>query len=85
MAQLSLTEAQRLLLGIVSSVESGITSPESAFDELTQLKSRASEAGLKFAAPYTVEDLQTLRANQLSEYETSAPYVEPSYEPSDSY
>jgi hypothetical protein len=85
MANLTLTEAQRTLLGIVTSVESGVTAPEVAVDELARLKSRALEAGLKFSAPYTLEDFKNLRANQLSQYETSEPYVEPSYESSDSY
>lgn len=85
MAQLTLTEVQRTLLGIVSSVESGVTTPEAAVDELTRLKSRASEAGLKFSPLYTLEDFQNLRANQLSQYETSEAYVEPSYESSASY
>lgn len=77
---LTLTEAQRLLLGIITSVESGVTSPEDAVEELAELKTKA--AGLNFKADYTLENFQKIRENYVSTYEASD---EPSYEPSESY
>lgn len=82
---LTLTEAQRLLLGIITSVESGVTTPEEATDELTSLKTRAANAGVNFKADCTVDDFIKIRENYVSTYESSEPYVEPSYESSDSY
>ncbi len=76
---LTLTEAQRLLLGIITSVEGGVTTPEDAISELEELKSRA---GANFRADYTVDDFIKLRENYVSQYETSTTYVEESYEPS---
>lgn len=82
---LTLTEAQRLLLGIISSVEGGITTPEDASEELAELKEKAAKAGLNFKADYTVDDFIKIRESYVSQYETSTPYVEPSYESSESY
>jgi hypothetical protein len=79
---ITLTELQRLLLGIVSSVESGVTTPAEAANELANLKARAVSAGLKFHADYTEDDFQKIRENYVSMYETSTPYVEESYEQS---
>ncbi len=85
MAQFTLTEAQRILLGIITSVESGVTTPEEAALELSSLKARASTAGVNFKADYTVADFQKIRENYVTTYDTSAPYEEPSYEYSNSY
>jgi len=82
---LTLTEAQRLLLGIISSVESGVTTPDEAAEELQNLRYRATQAGVNFRADYTVDDFTKIRENYVSTYETSQPYVEPSYESSESY
>jgi hypothetical protein len=80
---LTLTEAQRLLRGIITSVESGVTLPEDAVEELAELKTKA--AGLNFKADYTLADFQKIRENYVSTYDSSEPYVEPSYETSESY
>lgn len=85
MAQFTLTEAQRLLLGIITSVESGVTSPEDAVSELKEVKAKAVLAGLTFKADYTVDEFIKIRENYVSTYDTSEPVVEESYEPSDSY
>ncbi len=85
MAKFTLTEAQRLLLGIIASVESGVTTPEEAVAELSSLRTRTKEAGVNFKADYELADFQKLRQNYVSTYETSEPYVEPSYEESSSY
>ena len=82
---LTLTEAQRLLLGIITSVESGVTSPEDAVDELSNLKGNATKSGLPFKADYTLKDFQAIQALSAATYDTSTEYVEPSYESSDSY
>lgn len=79
---LTLTEAQRLLLGIISSVESGVTAPEEAVDELNDLREKAGKAGVPFKADYVLADFEKIRQNYVAQYETSAPYVEESYEPS---
>ena len=82
MGPFTLTQAQRLLLGIITSVESGITTPEEAVSELKVLQDRAFHEGLTFKSDYTADDFTKLRENYVSQYETSTPYVEPSYEPS---
>lgn len=82
---LTLTEAQRLLLGIINSVESGVTTPEEAVEELTKLKANAAKAGLTFKADYTLADFTKIRTEYAAEYEASEPYVEPSFESSESY
>ncbi len=75
MAQFTLTEAQRLLLGIITSVESCVTSPAEAVQELTTLKSRAVAAGINFKAyNYTLADFQKIRDNYVSTYDTSETY-----------
>jgi hypothetical protein len=68
---LTLTATQRLLLGIISSVEAGITSPIEAMAELNELKAQADDAGLKFRADYTVEDFENIRQVFVATYETS--------------
>jgi hypothetical protein len=60
---LTLTTLQQLLLGIMASVESGVTSPEAGFDELAELKAQAREAGIDFTADYSVEDFQRMLEN----------------------
>ena len=79
---LTLTEVQRLLLGIIASVESGVTTPEEAVRELNDLKVKAVVSGLRFKAAYTLEDFQKIRQNYISTYESSEAYIEPSYEES---
>jgi hypothetical protein len=77
---LTLTEAQRLLLGIISSVESGITTPEEAVTELADLKAKAVKANIPtFQADYTLENFQSIRDAYVSEYESS---YEPTYDTS---
>jgi hypothetical protein len=80
---LTLTDAQRLLLGIITSVEGGITEPKDAVEELTTLKAQAAKAGLTFRAEYTLEDFEKIHQNYVSEYDSSTPDVE--YEESTSY
>jgi len=82
---LTLTEAQRLLLGIITSVEAGVTTPEEAVDELNDLREKAGKAGIPFKVDYVLADFVKIRENYVSTYDTSEPYVEPSYESSDSY
>ena len=60
---LTLTEAQRLLLGIITSVEAGVTTPEEAVEELNDLKDRAEEAGFPFDADYTLVDFENISRN----------------------
>lgn len=85
MAKLTLTDAQRTLLGIITSVESGVTSPEDAVKEQETLKAEAQAAGLNLNANYTLADFQQVRAAYAAQYESSETYVEPSYEASESY
>ncbi len=77
---LTLTEAQRLLLGIITSVESGVTTPEEAVEELNDLREKAGKAGIPFKADYTLTDFEKIRENYVSTYESSS-----SYEPESSY
>jgi hypothetical protein len=69
MCKVSITEAQRQLLEIITQVESGVTSPESA---AAQLKTLKEFAPAEFKADYTLEDFQRIKANAVSTYETSA-------------
>ena len=78
---MSLTQVQasRLLLGIITSVESGSTTPEDAVKELEQLKSQAPEG---FKAAFTQVDFQRIRENYAAIYESSQEETEPEFEPS---
>lgn len=78
MAQLTLTEAQRILLGILTSVESGVTSPEDGLSELSSLKARALTDELPFKSNYTLDDLKKIRENHIATYDTSTPVYESS-------
>lgn len=79
---LTLTEAQRLLLGIIASVESGVTTPEDAVEKLETLKIRATVANLTFKADYTLADFQKISGNYISIYESGGePYTESGYAP----
>ena len=72
---LTLTEAQRLLLGIIASVKSGVTEPTAAALELNELKDRTKMAGLNFQADYTVEDFEAIKDEAFfSEYEYESDY-----------
>jgi hypothetical protein len=84
MSALTLTKVRRTLLGIITSVESGVTSPEDAEAELSQLRNEAEKANLNFRADYTVDDFRKIRENYVATYETSQdPYPEEdTYEPS---
>jgi len=83
MKVLTRTSVQRTLLGIISSVESGVTTPESAEEELSQLIDEAEKAGLNFRPNYTVDDFRKIRENYVATYETSQdPYSGDTYEPS---
>lgn len=82
MAKLSLVQAQRDLLGIITSVEAGVTMPEEAVQELNALKSQAPDT---FKPNYTLEDFQNIAKAANTEYDPSTPYVEPEYEPSESW
>jgi hypothetical protein len=66
MPKLTLTEAQRILLGIIESVEVGNFTAEEAVQELTELKADAERAGLNFRADYTLADFQKIREMFLS-------------------
>jgi len=81
---LTLTDVQRELLDIIRDVEEGNRTPESAVRELESLKSRATTAGLKFRADYSLEDFQKIATAAASTYDSSSSYVkpEPSYESS---
>jgi hypothetical protein len=83
---LTLVGAQRLLLGIITSVESGITSPEDAVEELATLREQVAASGIGFHWDYTLEDFQKIRAvSQSACDEDDNRYVpEPSYEESES-
>lgn len=84
---LTLTTLQQLLLGIMASVESGVTSPEAGFNELTVLKEQAREAGIDFTADYTVDDFQKMLENAAwddwDEYEENL-YDDDTFEDGDS-
>lgn len=82
MAKLTLTQAQRVLLGIVTSVESGVTTPEEAVNELALLKKEAKEAGLNFTANYTLADFEKIQADSASVYDSSTSTFDESVEPS---
>lgn len=73
---LTLTDAQRLLLGIIASVESGVTTPEDAVTELAGLKEKATAAGLNFRADYTLQDFQDIRQKEIETYESDAYYYD---------
>lgn len=81
---LTLTEAQRLLLGIITSVESGVTTPEDAVEELNDLREKTGKTGLPFKADYVLADFAKIRENYISQYEStdSEESYEPSYESS---
>lgn len=70
--KLTLTEAQRLLLGIISNVELGELTPDEAVKELVQLKLDAAAAGFEFKVNYTFDDFERLRENYISNYESSS-------------
>lgn len=74
MAQFTLTQAQRMLLGIIASVESGLTGPVDAFEELKELKVKAKQAGLNFTADYSEADFQKIVTDHASEYDSSEVY-----------
>lgn len=71
MAKFTLTTAQRFLLGIIACVESGVTSPEDAVDELKELKAKSAQAGILFKADYTLADFEKLREIYVSSYVAS--------------
>lgn len=74
MGKLTLTQAQRLLLGIISSVESGYMTPEDGIVELGKLQENAKKSGVDLIAAYKLADFQRLRQAHLDTYETSVPY-----------
>lgn len=69
--ELTLTEAQRLLLGIIESVEAGATTPAQAVVELGRLKQEAKDAGVKFEGNYNLADFERIHENYISQYESS--------------
>ncbi len=71
--KIGLVAAQRTLLGIIASVESGLTAPTDAVTELAALKAQAPEG---FEANYSVEDFERVRANYVSQFETSTDDIE---------
>jgi hypothetical protein len=75
---MKLTDAQRTLLGIIASVEAGVTAPEDAVKELALLKNRAKISGLSFKADYTLSDFQKIREAYASTYDYNEVYVESS-------
>lgn len=77
MSKMSRITASRLLLGIITSVEAGVTTPEAAVEELKQLKSQAPEG---FKADFTIQDFNNIRANYAAAYESSEGDFETSQE-----
>ena len=70
MAQFTLEEAQEALIGIITSVEAGVTSPEDAVEELAAVR---EESVPEFKPNYTLGDFQDIRLSGASyEYELSA-------------
>jgi hypothetical protein len=72
----TLTEPQRRLLEIISSVENGIYTPEEAVTEFQDIKRDMEKAGLPLApeyalAEYTLADFQRIRENALASYESN--------------
>jgi len=78
MAKVSLVTSQRRLMGIISSVEAGVYTPEEAVVELNKLKEQAPES---FKADYTVEDFRRIyteyaaQFDSSTEFEDSTPFV----------
>jgi hypothetical protein len=66
MAKLSEVQASRTLLGILASVESGVTTAEDARVELDQLRDSAPET-FRTRVNYTVGDLKKLRQDYIDE------------------
>jgi hypothetical protein len=66
---LTLTGVQRLLLGIIQSVEAGVTTPEDAFEELKDLKARALGNNINFTSDYSIADFKLIRVQHSSEYD----------------
>jgi hypothetical protein len=60
-----------MLLGIIASVDMGITSPVDAVEEVATLKAQAEAANLAFQANYTLEDFEKIRAEALVQYDSS--------------
>lgn len=73
MATLTLVESQRTLLGIISGVEAGVTSPAEAVEELETLKANAPQT---FKADYTFEDFERIGKNAGQSYASSTDDVE---------
>lgn len=63
---MTLVEAQRMLLGIINSVEAGVTTPEDAVSELADVKKAAPS---EFKTNYTLEDFQRIQVAGQSSYE----------------
>ncbi len=59
-----MTPSEKLLLGIIASVESGVTTPEDAVIELAELKTKT---GIK--ADYMLADFQKIREEALSTFD----------------
>jgi hypothetical protein len=66
---LTLQGVQRLLLGIIQSVEAGVTTPEDAFEELKDLKARALGSNINFTSDYSIADFKLIRIQHSSEYD----------------
>ena len=64
----TLTSAQRRLLEIIASVETGIYTAEEAVEVLGDLRQDAEKAGLGFRADYTLADFQRIRSGYLSQW-----------------
>lgn len=58
-------EAEELLLGIIESVEAGVTAPEAAVDELNLLKKSAPQG---FKGDYTLEDFVRIQEKASTEF-----------------
>jgi hypothetical protein len=65
---LSLTTVQRNFLGIIASVEAGLTTPVDAFNELNDLHAEALRSNISFTADYSVKDFELVKANADSQY-----------------
>lgn len=77
--KITLTNAQRILLEIITQLESGLTTPIEATKSLNDLKLAAP---VEFKANYSIGDFQRIRANARSAYQSSTSEPEPAFESS---
>ena len=68
MKPISLIDAQRALIGVISSVEAGLTTPQEAVEELSAIRDASPES---FRPDYTLEDFQRIVENAKGSYKPS--------------